>query len=314
MLQTEPFPRAAQHPKDMMNSNSLPAALQACLAQPPDPSSTSDVLLEAMGLSEEDEASLTEAQRRYLVRATAAILEALSVGGKVRGLRLLGGKHDFKPGPNREVGEHWSFSPNRSLGDAPDADDGLTLIEATIPAEAVNWYDTLHTLSLTAGGEWYEREIYVNPGAEVEVVRTWVGDRTEIEGVEQDLGEWFDTEEFLKKWVKTNPYQPGSTGKTTTQINIPALLRTRAAQLEKAYPCGVAFQHGSRLVEVAFCARSARYHIWDLNGNWLASFTDKSLPGKVNFEDVQTAQNVSLGFEELSPEANRAPVEEVLAA
>ena len=313
MTQTEPFPRAASHPKDMMNSNSLPAALQACLAEPPDLSSTSDVLLEAMGLTEEDEASLTETQRRYLVRATAAILEALSAGGMIRGLRLLGGRHDFKAGPRDDLGEHWSFSPNRSLGDRPNGDDGLTLIEATIPAASIDWHGTLHTLTLTAGGEWYEREIYVNPGTEVEVVRTWVGDKTEIKRVEQRLGEWFDTEEFLKKWVKTNPYQPGSAG-TTTQLNIPALLRTRAAHLEKAYPCGVAFQHGPRLVEVTFFARSARYHIWDLNGNWLASFTDKSLPGKADFEDVQTDQNVSLVFEELSPEANRALAEAALAA
>ena len=183
------------------------AALQACLVNPRQIESTSDVLLAAMGLTEDDESDLTNDQRRYVIRATAAILEALSASGKVRGIRLLGGIHDFKPGANNDVGEHWSFSPYRCLGDYPESENGLTLIEAYIPVASINWDGTLYVLIGSAGQDWYEREIYVKPGAEVEVVRTWTGDQESITRVQQDLGDWFDSEEFLEGWVKANPYR-----------------------------------------------------------------------------------------------------------
>ena len=101
---------------------------------------------------------------------------------------------------------------------------------------------------------------------------------------------------------------------TITRINITNNLLERAGRAKNQFPCGAALRHGQCRIEVDFRVWEDHYNIWDLDENWLASFTDASLPGKANFENLQTAENVRVTFEALSPEANRALAEEALVA
>ena len=94
--------------------------------------------------------------------------------------------------------------------------------------------------------------------------------------------------------------------KNTIRINITNNLLERAGRAKNRFPCGATLRHGQGRVEVAYRTWEDHYEIWGKDGEWLASFTDASLPGKANFENLQTAENVQVVFEALSPEANRA--------
>ena len=100
----------------------------------------------------------------------------------------------------------------------------------------------------------------------------------------------------------------------TPLINITSNLLERVGRARKLKPCGATLRHGQCRVEVAFRVWEDHYNIWDLAGNWLATFTDASTYGTPKFEALQTAQNVKVVFEELSPEANRTLADEALAA
>ena len=166
---------------------------------------TSDVLLEAMGLTEADEHNFTAAQCAYVLHATAALLGELSKNGSIRVLRTFALSDSERVrglavGVTSNLGVHWSFSPSRSLGDLPNRSHYVT-VEAQIPNTSVDWRSTLGVLMLSAGGDWYEREITAKENAPVTVTDVH-HDKEPFKGED-----WFDTEGFLARWVQRNPYE-----------------------------------------------------------------------------------------------------------
>lgn len=184
------------------SGDSVQAALSQSLGKLIVIDTTSDVLLKAMSLSQEDEGDFTDEHCAYILKATAAILVELSKNGSIRAIRTLGlnAPHSIKVGVHTDLGIHWSFSPKRSLGDPPRGSHYAT-IEALIPNSSIDWVNTLGSLMLSAGGSWYEREITTKRNAPVNVLNVFQ-DYDPYKGQE-----WFDTDNFLNKWVKLNPFK-----------------------------------------------------------------------------------------------------------
>jgi hypothetical protein len=82
-------------------------------------------------------------------------------------------------------------------------------------------------------------------------------------------------------------------------VYITAPLRARVWRASKRFPCSAAVRHGRLRVEVAFRTFCDHYTVYDADGRWLGNFSDVSIAGTIEFENIVSEPDVVFVFKEV---------------